>query len=374
MKSERSPQKLLAGFGLALLGLAAFYFIGSVQFTFWDFRNNLWGPGYLLIHGYSPYRLDLLFENSRAVWFPHIIGLLYPIGFLSQWQAGNLWFLLNLGAIVALVYSILNQHGTPRPALFGLVCAGIFLFPPTVNLLRLGQVDVLLVALWLASLPRAEKSPLLAAFCLALWLTKPQMGILLFPALAVQWGLENKSRLGLKILLLSAAICAWLTLPLWFHSPGWPMDFMESLSANPQWAQPTLRARLGEYPGGAALYPLLVVACLGAGIATWRRMGQPQATYWLMALTPLALPYGWTWDFTLMLPLLVDTAARLARRRSQLTLMAVWALNLAAYIAIRMVNDGEQQFWWMPAWMLLGILASLGLEKWPARQVKQPAG
>src|ERR1041384_5969417 len=86
---------------LILLGL---FVIRSTAFTCWDFRNNLWGPSFLLTHGQSPYRVSTLFELGNAVWMPMVIGLFFPLGFLTLQQASNLWFVFNLIWILLIVW------------------------------------------------------------------------------------------------------------------------------------------------------------------------------------------------------------------------------------------------------------------------------
>ena len=96
--SEKGIPVLL--FGL-LLVLVCFL---PIPFTFWDFRNNLWGPSHLLVTGKSPYAIKQLFPDTNAVWLPQIIGLLFPMGWLPFDFAARIGTAVSIAALGLLVY------------------------------------------------------------------------------------------------------------------------------------------------------------------------------------------------------------------------------------------------------------------------------
>src|SRR5712692_2292721 len=89
-------ERIFAAVLLLAFAVGIVAFIKTPLFGSWDFRNNLWGPAYLLVHGQSPYHISTLFENSNALWFPMAIGLFFPFGWLTQSEASNLWLLGNI--------------------------------------------------------------------------------------------------------------------------------------------------------------------------------------------------------------------------------------------------------------------------------------
>jgi len=114
----------------------------------WDFRNNLWAPSYLMIHGQSPYNIDLLFSNSNAVWMPMIIGIFFPLGLMPLQQASNLWLVINFLALLFLIWISSSLRLPSRHFLF-IAAITVFLFPPVITHLHLGQFSIGITILFL---------------------------------------------------------------------------------------------------------------------------------------------------------------------------------------------------------------------------------
>jgi hypothetical protein len=132
-------RRVVVTFTIILALMLAGWFIYTSRSTGWDFRNNLWAPAYLLIHGKSPYRISVLFDNSNAVWFPQIIGLFFPLGLLSEHQASNLWLIINVLTAICLTTFLLWQFKQIRPTsrIYGFVLLGVFLL--VLHTLSLGK-------------------------------------------------------------------------------------------------------------------------------------------------------------------------------------------------------------------------------------------
>jgi hypothetical protein len=348
--------------------LLGYWYTEVLHFASGDFRNNLWAPAYLLLHGESPYHIQVLFSTNTAVWFPQIISLLFPLGLLSQKLASYLWMVLNLLAVFSITFHLTgkaNRDGL-KPLPTGFILIGVLFFPATLTHLSLGQIDFLLMAVLLAGAFTLEKGKTPAtAICFALALTKPQICFLIIPCVFISLIIRRKWTHSLKLSLFTTVFALVMALPLWILYPGWSKDFILNLSGLPKWNQPSLltqsQALLGG--GGIIFWFLLAAACLAAGTYMWTRLPAQRAILWTLALTTIAAPYLWSWDFTLLLPLFIDTAARLTKGATRVVLISTWAAGFILSIWSYRFDTGDNRLWWLPLLMFLGLGICLFLER-----------
>jgi len=357
------------GFYFILFLLATAGLIALIVHPFWistDLRSNLWAPTYLLVRGQNPYNTTVLMTQQRwlnPVWFPMIIGLLFPLGWLTVYQATNLWLLLNLAILVTMLWWAAYPS---RPPLFwfALLMLSILLFPPTVGHLRLGQLSLPITWLWWMAALELDHS-LLAAGAIAVALSKPQLGILVLPGML--WA--SYRRQGFKRLayltVFTIVIVLTLTIPLFLADSNWPAFFLRGLCQNPSWQHPSLLYVLRQTWGGWGTAAWIGVTLIGLMVNFWLWTKRPpeQAVLWSLALTPLISPYIWSWDFVLLIPL----AAHLifhsppARWGIGAGYVLCWALML--YMD---VNMGSHKTWWIP-WILFAFFCMsyvVGKNKW----------
>ncbi len=348
---------------LSLIGVAAVaaaWFVTTFEFLSWDFRNNLWAPAHLLVNGMSPYDLSpMRFELGRAIWMPTVIGAFFPLGWLSQQTATNLWLLFNAVIVVAFVFQIRDKP-SPAPWLVAALLLSSFLFPPTITHFSLGQVTLLTAAIFLF-LAREPQRLLRwsGAFLLAVAFAKPQLLVFLLPglllALYAQVGLRGLFRAAL----LAALAALLLTIPLFIAAPSWPLDFVRSLGENPDWLQPSLLNILRFYLGPSALFlwAPLFAGFFALNLWIWRRLPPHIAVLWSMALTPLVTPYVWSWDFVLILPLFGYIALQSQNRRTLALLFGGYAICWAAAIAVTFSAPkvSNHLYWWIP-WAMMGVV------------------
>jgi hypothetical protein len=134
---------------LAIITILALIFVINGRFIIgWDFRNNLWGPAYLLTQHKSPYQINELFEIANAVWMPMIIGLFFPLGWLPLQQASNLWFLGNFLCLPLITWISFDLR---KPSVSFLAGSTILytIFPPLITHFMLGQVSLLITCIFL---------------------------------------------------------------------------------------------------------------------------------------------------------------------------------------------------------------------------------
>jgi hypothetical protein len=105
----------------------------------------------------------------------------------------------------------------------------------------------------------------------------------------------------------------------------------------------------------------------------WKNNTPQIAALWTLAITVLVTPYVWSWDFVLILPLLVYVLSRVNWNG--------WFLLLVGYvliwggIAVIQLSDNfhNSRFWWVPV-SYIGLLTfinlSASLNKIPTGQAK----
>jgi len=351
------------------------WLVCSVKFTSWDFRNELWGPAYLLWHQESAYNITILFPDSNSIWFPQIIGLFFPLGLLSQYQAANLWLGMNIVLLIILIWFLTKQalKEKPKPLLFSILVLAVFIFPPTIRLLVLGQMDVIFITTTIAGTFALEKRKLvLSGFLYTIALSKPQLCIIVLPSLIGYLLLIKRDwRNTFKLLLMICFFTLALTIPLWVGKPNWVKDFLSNLSRNPQWLQPSMfslfRTRIG--PSGTVFWFMLFILILIISFWLWLKFGSTYAILWSMALTTIASPYIWSWDFILLLPLFIDTSARLTNKLARITLFGFFIFCLIfSVVSLQFTTHPDDSLlWWFPIVMCTGIVLSLKFNKRPEK-------
>ncbi len=352
-------------------------FLEKFEFFTWDFRNELWAPAYLLVHGESPYNIQVLFDDgSIAVWLPQIIGVFFPLGLLPLKQASNLWLIINVLTIIGIAI-FLTRHakpGTTQLPFYGFIFLGVFLFPPTAAYLMLGQVDFLLIAAMLLSawgIDQQDAKTVALGFAFAL--TKPQLCFIVIPSVFIWLMIKRRWRYSLKILALLVIFIFVSTIPLWLADLNWVKDFVRSFLSNARWLQPALFTQLQIQFGkpGLILWSVVAISCIAISTTLWNRLNPQRAVLWGLALTTIAAPYIWSWDFTLLLPLFIDTAARLTKIYARLILILTWLTCFFFSIWSRQFEASDHRLWWLPFTMLFGIIVSLQVDHIKSQNLPQ---
>src|SRR6266498_1697504 len=314
------------------LFLLGFFVVRSTVFSCWDFRNNLWGPTYLLTHGQSPYRVDKLFELGNAVWMPMIVGLFFPLGFLTLQQGSNLWFIFNLIWILLIVW-ISSGSRRPPMLLFSVAIFLSLLFPPMITHLWLGQISIFITLVFIGFAIGNERMPLLLlAALMAASLPKPQLAIFVLPGFLIyrikKYGIQKT----IQLLASFVGSIFILTLPLLLAYPNWIPDFILEFQKNPSWAHPSsLEFLRNAVPGfGTIIWVILALTLFVVNIRLWMTLPNRKAIYWSLALTLLITPYVWTWDFVMILPLFISSLFEARKKTSFWILIGgyfvVWTL------------------------------------------------
>jgi len=353
--SQKFTLSILVGFLLVLLVL----FI--TRFSYppgWDLRNNLWAPAYLLIHGQSPYNLSGLYELGSAVWMPVAIGTFWPIGFLPLQQASNLWWILSLVSLIAIVW-LSSGLARPPKLLFVVSLIMAFIFPPTISHFSLGQITILMCLIFMAiSIFEDKFHPFVIALLIALTLSKPQLTIFFLPGYFFSYIQERGFSRAMQLLVYLLLAIGISTLPLFVFYPSWITDFIQNLAGNPAWAHPSLLfiLRMNFINIGEILWWLLLIGASGVNLWLWARLPKKEAAAWSLAITTLITPYVWSWDFVLLIPLITSLIFR------KLPKFSTWMLYFAffsCWVVIAYMKltgqTSDELYWWVP-WYLIGFI------------------
>lgn len=235
---------------------------------------------------------------------PSLLLLVLPLGLLPYPLALLVWLALPMAALMALVgraYPVAPGGRLAAPLL-------ALIFPATAQCLISGQTGVAAAALLLGGMLLLDRRPLLSGMLLGLLACKPQLALLLLPALVCggSWralmsaGVTAAALAGASLLVLGPA--AWVAFLGDVPAAG---ALLES-GAKPWERMPTTfaAARLLGLESGAA-WAVQGLAALAAAAAvgwTWRRHGDtgPRLAM-LAAAIPLATPFLFDYDLVVWL-------------------------------------------------------------------------
>ncbi|QPC81818.1 DUF2029 domain-containing protein [Phototrophicus methaneseepsis] len=365
-------EKILILFLIVGFLIVTCLFIVNNQMLSWDFRNNVWAPGYLLLNQRNPFDLSDLFDISGAVWLPPFIGATFYLGLLPERIATNIWAVLNVVAYFSLLALLITPQKPERLWLI-LGLLGALLFPPFVSTVISGQIGILNMLIWFSSfyfLSKKQAGP--AGFLTILSISKPQLLILVGPAMLMMAYRMGKWPLLIRFIAYGALFTILLTIPLWIAYPQWINAYIEALRLMPGYEQPSSLHLLRVYLGNTIGILVWSVFCIGIELTLlryWKRTKDyRKALIWTLALTPIVAPYTWSWDYVLLMPALIWTLLHLKSPISKTLLCVGYGFVWVATIRIRLLTDGNEiRFWWM-SWMILVIL---GVVWWIDHRIHQ---
>jgi hypothetical protein len=173
---------------------------------------------------------------------------------------------------------------------------------------------------------------------------------------------------ALKLILSIAGWVILLIIPLFLIDPDWPKGFIDVITSNMgiQWNFPVpyvqLKFALGSL--GIILWMLIFATCLGFVLWLWLNRNPRIALLWSLALTPIATLYCSSWDFVLMLPLLLWLLIHAKSLPARLVLVAGYVLINIVQVSLRWQNSGilDGSNWWISISLLAVFLLTFGLD------------
>lgn len=322
-----------------------------------DFYNELWGPTYLLVHGQSPYDTSSLNPTHPAGWFPMAIGFFSPLGWLSEDVAMLVWFLLCTVELFTIVFLSQGKARAIHTTFISALLA--FSFPPVLYHIFLGQIGLTVtLCMILATYFITKEKHWLTALLVAIGLSKPHLGILVVLGLSVhyykQGGLREIGAFYLRVALMIVILC----LPLFFAYPNWIVDMISELQSRPPYfIYPSLFMLFWRNMGafGIFLWVLILLSVLALIYFFWKKLPPMRAVFWSLGLALLVTPYIGSWDFVLLLPILIFAFSQASWKQKLFLVLSYLLAWYGQAIIQNMEPSHNYYFWWVPPWFLVSV-------------------
>lgn len=321
-----------------------------------------WSGIRLLITGANPYDPFLMaqaqrqvssFEETVLMWNPPLVFLpLLPFVAPPFAVAAQLWILVGVTLFV-LSYAVLRSS-TPARARLQLLAALTLLYPLAVSL-YFGQLSPLLLvglALYLAfhHAPQGVRQ-FAGGAALALTMLKPYLLYLPYLVFARR-GLTLPGDARRWVLGFVATLVVLIVAPL-VTAPQVYSWYLEAMRSPPiYWQTPTIGSWLQGWSGIHTPWMRMlptVITLLALAPRLLAARSSPAFTYVLIPLSLLTAPYGWLFDFVLLLPVAMWLASDEQYPAQYLTVMAIAGVIVAAPIG----PNGLQYTVWFPALYLM---------------------
>jgi hypothetical protein len=327
-----------------------------------------WAAWHLAFRGADPYSAQAL-ESVRhaipglgpqpAVLFtpPWALPLVTPFALLPYEASRVAWFLASISLVLGSVAVLWRFLGGPRRSI-GVAFAVAMIFPPTLLMLRQGQIDPWIVAGVAGFLywTEVERRDALAGLCLALASVKPQLLAGVWVACAL-WVVERR-RWRVAVAFVGAIVAS--TLVVVARDPNVVSQFLRvyTSGAPARWATPTAGYYLRSWLGVERFW-LQFLAPSAVVIGSAWYWARHRATWTWTAALPVLLwasvlgsTYAWTYDQVVLLgPILAATVALVRNGwnpRAASWMAALIALNVATLLLHRVHTD-EFFIWLAPA-------------------------
>lgn len=234
---------------------------------------------------------------------PTYLLLVSPLALAPYFPALAIWLALPLAFLLLMMRSRID---IPPVTLLLVVTA-----PAVAQVLFAGQNGLLFAALLTGGLLLHERRPLLAGILLGLATAKPQLAILLFPALVFgrQWIVLFGAAATLTAMLgLSAAIFGLETWSAYASIPGQAREWLAA-GQLPWPRMPTVYtalrlAGMGDFAGSLLQAAVALTVLTAVAWVWWRGTALDLRAAVLLAGAPLTTPFMYDYDLPFMLPAL----------------------------------------------------------------------
>lgn len=360
--SGHLKQFLFATFAIGLIAIAwlnrdSFHILkqpGQVDLL------QYWAAAKLVAQGENPYdpqkimAVEMSEPTMRSIlnepiimWNPPTaIPLIYLMGELDFPEARIVWLLLTILAFALAVLLGIKSSGARLSLVLVLP---IITFFPLVSTIQFGQISWIILTGFSIGLYMLKKHrPFLSGLALALTLIKPHLLLLAYVSLFFSCGEKERIKFisGFLIGAVILGFSAHLLLPgvweLWLESfSNPPADFRTA----------TIASFLRDLTG--INNPFILFAPLFFGLL-WicylalKKSALIREPETIAALSLALAPYGWIYDQSCLIPLVILLA--LHSRSSYLTLLIINSFGLLPLL------EAQHQYWWYPILMfILGL-------------------
>ena len=355
------------------------YYVGQDFVNFWTAGHLALDGRLAAIYEVDPYGHDAyndavraLFPPARGIlnfsYPPHVLPLLAGLAMLPYGLALAVWLAAGLAAFVAVAFSAASR------AMLRDLLPYVLVSPVVLLVVTVGQASFWLAALFVSALAALPRRPGIAGVLLGLMTVKPQLGLLLPPALLL---------LGERRAFLAAAVTATLLVAssiVLFGLAPWHDYLVRTLPFQGQ----ILTRMIGIYPAmmvtpyaafwwlgvpaGAALGLHAVIAAGVAAVAltTLRSRADTGLKIAILALASLLVtPYCLNYDFAIPAAALVLWVTREDVTLRPATLAALGLFWAMAYVGM------AAALWGVPILPLAALALLLALAR-EARQRPAP--
>ena len=191
-----------------------------------------------------------------AVWLPMSIGFFFPLGWLPENLALQVWYIFNILEICLIVYFAQGPNCNLYDTLaLALIC---FFFPLTFNHINLGQFSITITLCWvLAALFSREGWALGIGALHRACSVQTASGISCRTWLELSWLSKWRTLCPMVLSWMRILImCLVLCVPLFVAYPNWIPDAIVSMRSNPPWSYPSLYILFERYYGAWGHVPL----------------------------------------------------------------------------------------------------------------------
>jgi len=334
-----------------------------------------WSAAKVFISGGNSYDADeLLFyqkqggsNNSQPLMMynpPWTMAFILIFGLFNRSTGQLIWLLTNISILLfsALqVWKIITNQATQR----WIALLVTFSFISTILVLALGQITpfVLLGVVGLLTFLPNPKYDIASGLSLVLISIKPQLAIIFWLAL-VFWVVQQRRWL---ILISGSVALIILTGILSIYNPQLIQQYLGMLQTNQifMWENPTIGSFLrfvwfGNYYFWFHLIPIIFGEIWF--IYYWNR--KHDTWNWedeipiLLLVSVLISPFTWTYDYIILLPVILLAASWLFRDRKRKAVLLFVGLYLTINILGLILHTRLSDFWffWMAPILLVGFL------------------
>jgi hypothetical protein len=397
-----APKKIVYQILLWFLLIAAILYLLSLAPVFVNTQNltaddfgHFWATGKLTLAGQNPYDpqaiLEILYQVGRLPGDSDVVSIMLnppwtlPIvmlfGTISYPVSRMIWLLVNIILLMVSATKLWSiYHGPKKLQWIAWILS--FTFTPVIATLQKGQFTPLILigvtGFLLVSDQITEQSSrqikkiqliLIAGFWISLMAIKPQLIYLIWLALFL-WCLQQQKWL---ILIVGAMVLAIeVAIPSVFN-PSIIWQYLQNMVAYPisEWATPTIGSYLRLLFGLNKFWLQFLPALMASIWFTYYWYHHRKSWSWthetplLVMISLVTVPYGWTYDLVLILPVIIFVAAGIVTQSHPLKGNKTFIIIVILYFVLDFLNiilhTKLNDFWF--GWLTPGLLFIFWLYK-----------
>ena len=338
-----------------------------------------WAATRLLLTGNNPYGPQELFELQRSVGWTDSIPLLMwnppwtlsftlPFGLASFDVAQFSWLLLNTFIVLFCAKQLWLLYGGP-PTAYRKAWLVVLTFAPAYLVLILGQITplILLGLVGFVRCARDKHWKWAGAFTILVSI-KPHL-LYLFWIVLVLWIIEKRQ----WQLMIGATVSGFIaaTIPLLF-SPSVYMDYIQLNNTTAKWPTPydwqtpTIGQAARVFFAPEAIWLQFVPSFIGIMWLLFYWHKYKDRWEWVMQMPILIVAslattsFGWSFDYIVLLPAIIQAASWLSRRPElsrESPVIIVYVIIMTLYMLVFFLSPNDfWRFWLGPAFVIAYLI------------------